>query len=611
LIRNETVTISVDATPIYPTSVRVTAGIGKGYNTCEVNGVDLTASVGQTLIVTLNTIPYSFLIDKKDYGKHDKVTLSCVGTPATLEDESISDTDYAYLDSDELIESSRGSVSVVNNIPNIVFSGQTYSKASTPMSRLMDMVRVIGGEVYEINGTLYLDIIKTIEATPTIVHEFGAIAGEVLDYAYSDNRDKSVKTKQVLINPITDDIYSDPSITLYFDDETEKGEVFFNPSLSFENPYIIEGIQFRPPTLSGKVETIPVAEVTHIKTLGGIDVLLYITINGEPVDESDYVIYAGHNIVRFLTPKTGDIIISYQTTSIIVYAFATTTFAIKYQCVVCSGTIEVVVDNIINSGACYAEIEQPLTYENGGTVLLAEGANATVIFVEEKGATNLVQYSQPTLAGGGVLTVKYLYTDEDWVDTDFMGSITSELSTNIETTSGEILYIDDLAEYVVYLDKPVQSINAIFFGSQAITGYAYDDTGDVPYISFQASDVGKTVDISITIALVDVTIPAPLVGHPVTLLDVISCDGVATQQFMLDENALCSLPATFKIDVATLFDLKISDIFGETLTGSFGDLIVDNFGMVEVTVTTATLHTIDCANIKENGTITVDANGVV
>ncbi len=609
MIRNETVTVDIGGTQVYPTSVRITAGIGKGYNSCTINGLNITGSVGDTVTIVVNSDTYTFLVDKKDYGKNDKVIFHCKGLPCTLEDLSPTDTEYTYTDSDELIEDSRGSITVSNNLPTISFSAQSYAKISTPMSRILDMVDVVAGEAWEQNGTLYLAEQKVIEETPTVAHAF--TDSEVLDFAYSENRDKSLKVKQVLLNPVSEDIYAEPAINFEYEDS--QGEIYFNPSLTAGYGYGINGLGYRPPVRSVKTEIITVDDDSYITTLGGIDDLVNITVDGEPLgsENVDYFLYSGFNIVRFNTPQTGEVEVTYYTKSVSVYVYRDTNFQITYQCMKCEGNIVIEADNVTNNGFCYTEIVEPFTYEDGGSVLITSGKDVTFVFVEVKGATNLVTEKIYTLNGGGTLTVKYLYKDTDWTEKGFMNNITSANKTTIETTKKEILYDEDLDEYVVFLDKPITSINDIYFGSQVLSGYSYVGTGNVPYITFNADDVGKEVDISMNIDLDEITIPAPTAGHPVTLFDVVSCGGVATTRVVLADDELCSLPATFKVDVAGAFDVPIEDCFGKDVTGDFGTLTVDNFGKVEITVSSQGVYTIDCSNIKDNGVITIDSQGVV
>ncbi len=608
-IRNEIITVAIGQDFLYPTTVSISSGVGKGYNTCTIVGINLQCNVGDIITITINGDVYSFIIDMKDYGKQDKVTLKCKGIPSILEDLSPTNTDYIYSNSDELIEDSRGSVEVENNIPTISFQSQSYSAVSTPMSRILDMVDVVGGEAYEVNGTLHLEEQKVIGESPIAVHTFSD--NEVFDFSYSSNRDQSSRVKEILFNPITEDIFGIPSVTLDYDEKFFRGEVYFNPSLTAGYSYEIYGLGQREAVRSVKTEVIDVDDDNFINTIGGIDAIVDISINGIPY--SNYFLYAGWNVVRFNAPQTGTVSVTYYTKSVSVFIYRTTNFEIKYQCNVCKGTIEIDAGNTTSNGNCYTEIVEPHTYEYGGTVLISIGADCTLLFVEYKGATNLVNETTVSLTGGGTASIQYLYGAVDWTSgqKSFMNNITSAVKSTIETTNKEILYDEDLDEYVVFLDKPITSINDIYFGSSVINGYVYDNSGVVPRILFDAIDVGKEVDISMTIDLIEITIPAPTEGNPVRLLDVISCGGVATTEYILADNVLCNLPATFDVDIASSFDVPIEDCFGKEVLGDFGSLIVNNFGMVNITVTEQGTFTLDCHKIKENGIITINSIGVV
>ena len=613
MIRNEVVSIDVGGSLIYPESVRITAGVGKGYNTCVIAGVDLLGDVNDEVTVSMNGDIYTFILDKKDYGKANKVTFNCKGLPSKLEDLIPSDEDFTYTSSVDLINDSVSlvtpNVDVNIGLPTISFTAQSYSKVSTPMSRIMDMVEIVKGEAWEQNGTLYLAEQKVIDVTPTVAHTFSE--DEIVDYNYSENRESYLKVKQILINPISEDIYGIPSATLDYNEDEFSGEVFFNPSLTVGYGYGINGLGVRDAVRSVKTEKLTVDSDSQITVMGGIDILVNITLDGEPILVADYELYAGWNVVRFLSEKTGEIEITYYTKSVKVFAFRTTNFQITYQCTMIEGTIEVDADNVTNSGHCYTEIVEPFTYEHGGTVLVTSGQDVKFLFVEYKGATDLVQETTELLTGGGNLTVSYLHGGTDWLEKTFMNNITSAVKSTIETDNKEILFDDELGVYLVFLDKPITSINAIYFGSAIISGYTYVGTGDVPYITFNAVDVGKAVDISMTIDLVEITIPAPTEPHPATLFDVISCGGVATAKIVLADDALCNLPATFKVDVSGAFNVPIEDCFGLTVTGDLGNLVVDNFGKVEVTITSQGIFIIDCSSVKDDGKITIDSQGVV
>ncbi len=607
MIRNELVTVSIGGVSAYPLDLLLVAGVNKGYNTISFNGKNLDGAVGDTVIVNINGYTFSFILVSKRYKTKDDIYIVCNGLPFTLDNVSKSDDNISYQDSDALIEGERGTIVVSNQIPNIPLSSIVYTKSSTPMNRIVDMVNVVGGEVYEINGTLYLIEQKSIPSSPTIAHAFSD--EEVFDFEYSDEIENSVLLKEVLINPITDDIYSEPSITVEYDEEVGIANVFFNPSLSLGNSYSFLGLIPRPVTLMNKTDTILIDGETYINTIGGIDSVLFIKLNGEPLE--DYTMYSGYNVIKFDNALYGEIEIGYTTKQILCYVSSNTTFSIKYNCVISGGSIEVNESSLI-SNDCKVNISTPFTYEDGGDVTCLKDTDLSLVFVEEAISTNLNVISDSVHAGGGSLKVSYISTEATWSDTTFMTNITSAVVSTIETTSGEIVYNDDLLEYIVYLPLSPLSINTIVFGSVNITGYTYV-SATIPYISFQASDLGKKVDISMNVEVVEITVPTPTAGHKARFIDAVGCGGVMSREITTSGDAMCNIPATFKVDVASEFDVEISTIQGLTVVGDngLGDLVIDYFGKVEVTLTGANLYTLDCSNIKTNGRITLDARGVV
>jgi len=608
MIRNENVSVFIGTTQIYPLSLIVTLGIDKGYNTCSISGIRLSGNVGDEITVHINADTYVFVLTNKVYNNDDKVTLNGKGKPFILENQSSSDEVLDYPDSDTLIENERGSIDVTNNIPNITFGIQSYSKNATPMSRISDMVAVIGGEKYEVNSTLILDEIKSIPQSPDIAHEF--LDSEIFSYSYSDTINQSVVVKQVLINPISEDIYSQPSITCEYDETSSIASVYFNPSLSSGDSYSFLGLAPTPPINTTKVEKILVSAETQVHTIGGIDSVVYINLDGEPF--TDYVIYPTENVIRFTGVVTGEIEVKYNTKYIKSYVSASTNFVIKYNCVKCSGTITIDNKSSVNTGTCKVYINSPLTYEDGGSVVCYADTDVTLVFIENVGDTNIETVSSGTHDGGGALTVKYTYTTDLWDDTSFMNNITSEKSTQIETTSGVIEYNEALGVYLVYIPTRITGINSILNGDVGITDYTYVDDEKTPYITFKEDDAGKYVDISMNVDEVVITIPAPTIDSVVTKLDAAGCGGVATQDFTNNSNVLCSIPATFKIDVAEQLNLPISEISGKTITGDkgIGDKTIDKFGKIKVTISAAELYTIDCSSIKDNARIIIDATGV-
>ena len=135
------------------------------------------------------------------------------------------------------------------------------------------MVAVVDGEAWEVNGTLYLDEQKSIVSSPTIAH--AVIDSEVFDFAYSEKRDNTLKLKEVLFNPINEDILGVTSVTLDYNDDEFKGEVYFNPSLTAGYGYGINGLGQREPVRSVKTEKIEVDDDGFITTIGGFCTMRY------------------------------------------------------------------------------------------------------------------------------------------------------------------------------------------------------------------------------------------------------------------------------------------------------------------------------------------------
>ena len=605
MIRQENVTAIIGSMQIKADSnLKITAGIGKGYNTCSFEGLNLVGNVGEQITISINGDTYVFIATEKNYAERGRVTIDGKGIPFVLENQSKSDEILDYTDSDSLIEGERGMISVQNDIPNIVFGNQTYNKSNTPMGRILDMVNVVGGEAFEVGSVLHLAEIAAIPTAPTITHSFEE--GEIFSYAYSDSIGQSVVLKQVLINPITDDLYVEPSITVEYDEDTLTASCFFNPSLSVGYEYSFLGMTPRTPTIVTKTETILLSEESYFRTIGGIDSIKYLKIDGEVFE--DYILYSPYNIVRFTEQITGSVEISYTTKNITAFVNLTTNFVVKYQCVKCSGTIEVDDSSSTSSQNCKLDISSDLTFESGGYVECYKDNDVKLVFVDTAGASNVATIREGTHAGGGKLVIKYAGSGS----TTFMNNITSAINMTIDTESGTVEYNEDLSAYVVYLSFKPQSIISVREGSISLTGYTYVDA-DVPYISFLASDEGREVDISMYVEVVTISIPAPGADHTVTLLDAVGCSGVATSEFTNEEDAPCSVPAYLTVDVAGTFDVPIINAYGKTVLGNggIGSHVVDEFGKIRVYISSAGTFIIDCANIKANAKITIDATGVL
>lgn len=604
MIRNEIVEVILGGKFIYPTDVSITMGVGRAYIDVTLSMLNNTTKVGDELVIRVNENEFKVKVSSIDNSKNNNATLICLGLPSKLEKTQPSDEEFEYSSSIELIEDSSKDIEVVSDLPVVEFVNQTYSGNTTPLSRILSMVELVKGEYWEQDSKLHLSKMKRISATAQPTHVFSD--AEVFEYAYSENDTIELQTKDVIINPISDDIYSETSITLDFDNQINRGEVFFNPSLSKGYDYSSSGLDVMGEQVLQVQEEVSLIDGSHIELKGGVDRVISITLNGEPL--SDYVLYPSHNVIRFEQRLTGEVSVTYQTLGLVVFCYITSSFNIRYFCSEIKDTIEIDPSAKINSKKCFVEMLPPITYERGGEVLLSVGSDYTLLFVEEKGAMNLETQDLVELAGGGTLTVKNLYTTTQWSNLQFMYNITSEVITEIEVMSKEVIEVDGV--YLVYLDKHITSINDIYFGSQKLIGYEYIDDEFKPHITFQPKELRRKVDMSVNVTYTKVTIPQIGVNTPVTLIDVIGCAGVATLEVTLDDDALCRLPATFYIDIAKMFNLSITKIFGKTVGGDFGTLKIDNLGRVQVTVTQDKEYKINTTLLVKHSSITIDARNV-
>ncbi len=600
MMRFDSVNVTCGNNVLSIDSLTITCGIGKGYNTATLSGLDLTCEVGDIIEISINNEVYSFLVFEKVFGKNTTVNLVCKGVPAKLDDEGFVEASNNYSNSLELINDCSRDVSTIISIPTISFQNQTYVKTNTSLACILDMVDVVGGEAYEYKRKLYLEELQRIPANPTIACDFDNFA--VFSYNYSNKVDKFLKAKKVIINPITDDLYSEPNIQ--FDYSGLFGTILFNPSLSSNLPYEIVGLEYDDPIFTFVTENIMLDNQTSLKLKAGVDDIEFLFIDGVPF--SDYESFDKTNVLRFLTPQTGSLEIKYKTKSIKVHITQTSDFSISYQCMRISGQVFLTEQNY----TCIAELlNNKLTYTTGGVMRINKGVDVSFIFLKSKTSSHLQIDGTITLIGGGTLTLKHRDNGGAW-DTSFEQNITSQIAEINNIENSMVVYDENLGEYVIYLSNTVKTITSVHFGSSIILGWSFVD--DVQqYLIFDSSHEGKTYEISFLMEVVDVTIPPPLENHPVTILDVIGCNGVSSFEFTKVEDDLCHLPVTFDINVYSLLNRQVDEVVGKEITSpTLGNFIVSSNGTITVTIETRFEHVLDCEQIVPLAEIVINSQGV-
>jgi len=583
------------------TSFNIVKGIGKGFNTCTCSSQDNIGSVGDTLDIIIDGKKNSFIVTDKTYVDGSKISYTCGGLPSILEQEALALREDYYTNSNELILDNIGNIELNNNIPNIDFKGQSYWSESNSLSRIIDMVNVVGGDVFEVDGVLTLTTFKTIPQNPQTVIDIPD--ANIISYSYSDKIGKFNKTNKVLINPKSETLYSNPDIEFVYDGSF--GNIYFNPSLSSGFEYTIIGLNHQPPTTMYKSDSILLTDATSVVASAGIDTMLYMLLDGEIF--TDYELFDKTNIIRFLYPISGTLEYKFATQGIGVNITSTTPFLITYQCMKIQDLLVMTTNNL----SCSVKMLSPLTYQKTTTLQVNKGVDISFIFFDGKVAENINTDNTVILDGGGQLSIKHRYTDVDWLDLGFLNYITSSLTTVKDIFTGTVVYDTNLGLNVMFLPSDYSSVDSIYYGNTLITGWSYNNINNPPYIELSSEHEGKSMEVTYTQEVVNIEIPPPHSGHPVVALDVIACGGLHSFEYVNSEDMLCSLPATFNINVKEQFALSLDDVVGKTLLGDFGTLVVDDRGLISISVYEEGEFVISCDSIRTGAEILVDSRGVV
>ncbi|MEA2037658.1 MAG: hypothetical protein U9O94_09175, partial [Nanoarchaeota archaeon] len=550
--------IDIDGLEIEPTSFSIVEGVGKGYNTCTVSGLNLVGEVGNFLTINIDGLQKRFYIDEKQYEENGNIVFLCKGISYLLDDESYTNNDLIFENSQDIYDAVSLAVEINNTIPIIDFKGQNYSKSSTSLSRILDMVAIVKGNAFEINGVLHLEPFKMISNNAPISHTIDDSFG----YSYTDKAPHYKKAKQVLINPKTESLLSKPNII--FDYENTMGEIIFNPSLASGFEYVITGLDYVEPSNVYKTENYTLDEESHIKTLAGIDEISHILLNGELFE--DYEFFPTHNIVRLFNEISGSFSIKYRTRKIDVNITRSTDFSIIYQCMRIADTV---ILNVSNSSCLNEIVDSTLTIDGGGKVRVNEGVDISFVFVDTKNSLNVTVDNEIPLASGGNLSIKHRYLGSDY-DVSFIDFIQSEVVEMFDTTSGAVIYDETIGEYILTLNQQLESIENIYYGSQLVAGYTYHYNANPPYIVFDDAELdGKNLEISYKLNVVEITIP-PILVDEINFLDVIACGGL-TSYTIEHGDVMCELPSTFEIDVTKQFNISVNEAKGLVLRSDLGE----------------------------------------
>ena len=619
MIREDKISIWINRKRVYPTAVSITKSIGRGYNICNLSGANLDGEVGDKVKLEINKDELYFYIAEKSVNDNKQISLTCFGYPFTLENEAESDESLPYQNSYELIEGERGNIEVVNNLPNIDFKGKTYIRPNTPLGRIKDMVNVVAGEIYEDNRKLVLDLQKAIPENPIIKHTFSD--NEVTSFSYRDTIRKQALVKEVVVNPTPADIYSQDSVIIDYREDTKCGKVYFNPSLSQNNKYSANGLALQKTRLLTQ-ESIKVDNAYYIKTKGGIDSISSIKLNDSIIQNDNFIFKRGYNAVIFKQPMNGNITIEYATTGAIFRIYKTTAFNIYYGCAKIEDTITIGSGSggsggsgydgedasdipTCGSGKGWGKIVNPITYEDGGKILIPKNTNATIILSDDAAVQKTTEKQLDSY-----IKIKYLHGDGK--DTSFLDNISISNTTQTCNYTNKVYYDDDIGDYILPVSDDIQQIDKIEVGGNTIDGsdIVIKSHNGIRYISLGEQYNGKNATIWYSKQLKVVNLPS--MNEDNVNKTSLTTDNTTDETYTEHkEDTYCSLPARVEVDVAYYLDVPLDKVIGKTLTCDGASLDVDNQGKIYFNVTEPTLYKIDCSNIIKKSYIYIDATGVV
>lgn len=628
MIRNELVSVTIGGVATYPDSVSVITSVNTAYNSVVLNGITLNGDVGDAIRVVINSVIYDFKLTENTYQPQGKHTIKGLGIPYILSETPVDFSSELFLDSDTLISDNSYGVTIVNNIPNIVFNEVTYNSNGSALDAMLDMLKVIGGEYYEKNGVLYLDTFKTISETETPVAVIQS--NEVFDHVFTDNVGKTEQVKNVLINPITDDIYSVPEANIDFDNEKNNGIILFNPSITSTSKYVIQGINTQPMEAIYYTESFSLTDETVLTTLGGIDSIVSLTINDRHIQQTEYENYPTHNKLRFLASQSGQCVIKYQTNVLSFSIGSSTDVLVKYKTAILKAKLDyysktttdadtniTVPDDIVfDGGLGSVRIVPPFIYGREGVVMSSENINYDVIFLDSNYADTsdnldlITSYTMPL--NNETVNVYGKYKTGFFWDASFIYNAKTEQVSDVNVEEFKVLLTPNGAgTYTYELLEDATHFNGATADGVTIRRYVdYDVIGTLfKLLNNNLSDaVFKVSYNSLKNKLV---FPLPTPDNNVSMIQVRAKDKSTSLKFLKPSANLCVVPSTITINIAQKLNISVAQAYGGHVNGDFGLLVVDYFGNVEVYVSNKRLYVLDTSEIVPFSSITIDARGVI
>ncbi len=562
------------------------------------------------LVVTIGTSTYSFIL--YDVDKDFKGDYNIIGkTQGCLLDEPFSTkvNDTIFGSANDIITTLTSNISSYNSLPNFEFNEGSFALEGSPLDGLEQLIAVSGGTMFEINDHLILTPHFYIESdTPRFILNNDVLFSKVL----SDNFSGSSLAKEVIFNASEADLLSEPLITLVSEENCLRPYFLFNP--------IPSNISSISSNLGDMVLTFinqtykEIIDSNNISVSGGIISITQITLDGVPIDESDYQYVQNYNTILFTSTKKGTITVSYLTKGIKLYErngiFDISTRSVYYTMQYLTQTLDA------NVPMC-AEMIESDGLNNFSISLVGSGILMdTPTQFDVIGTVNNVAFVSDPSSVPTVVNGYYAYGN---FDTTFMETISIEQDLVVDKTLTSTFenVTDNITNSVEplfgFFTSPDIEIGETMIGS-LVLNLEKDDTNPLYNIYYTTNSTFLGISSTSTYsAIVDrYTIPSVGIGNTVKYIDFYYDNGVSSFSYpdLTDGTyaGLCVLPATILLDIASLLDLYPQTVSGGTITYNGVPSLIAPNGKTTIIATTATKIIIDTAHLRKGSFITVDTS---
>lgn len=560
------------------------------------------------LVVTIGLTVYSFILFDVDVGYKKDYNIVAKTQGCLLDYPFATKQNDTYIGSaNTIINELTGSISSYNALPDFDFNDGSFILDGTPLEGIEKLIAVSGGTMFEVNDHLVFVPHLNIETdVPKFIFNDDILTSKTL----SDNYSGSTLLNKVVFNADDTDLLSEPLITMVYEDGCTRPYFLLNPI---------------PSNIADVSSNLGTMTFTHLNQIyqdniegntvsvsGGIKSIKVITLDGTPIDSSEYEFIENYNSILFTTAKVGLLSITYVTTGIQIYeingVFDFTTksrnYNIQYLTQILDADIDICPEVVSSDGLNDFSIELV-----GNGIVMDAPTQFDVIGV----VNNLAFISDPS-AIPTVVNGYYAYGE---FDTTFMETISVEVGLIMDKTFSSTMKnvtenVDDGGnELFGFFTTPDIDISETMIGA-IIINMIKDDSNPLYniYYSTNATYAGQNTTSTYSATVDRYTIPIVGVGNNVQDIQFFYDGGVSVFSYPdLNDGTyagICSLPADLLLDISSLLDLYPQTISGQVVVYDDNNYTINSNGTITIYADKAIRELIDTAHLRKGSYITVD-----